>query len=188
MSVVFLIAACLAQPNPEKPMPPTIPDIQSQVAGARHVDVEDVRVSPLATPVVPGVQLYRVVVGGESWSSALVVEGRVLVDPGEKRAAIARAWGYGAARTVPAQDVAEAMLLTLDLDEEPKLVTDPARASYLARLGVEGVSVPAETTEDGVPGVRFWYGTGENPATEVIAIFKRDGEVELRAGRTHGGG
>ncbi|MDP2307577.1 MAG: hypothetical protein Q8P18_16260 [Pseudomonadota bacterium] len=189
MSLLLFAAACGAAPSTEKPAPPTTADIQREFARARSVDDQHIGVTSIATPVVPGLGLYRVTVGRSPhlWSSAVVMGAEVLVDPIKERDAIVRAWGYGPVRTAPVDDVARAMLLTLDVEEEPTLVTDPAKASYLQRLGVEGVSVPVETTEGGLPGVRFWYGTGENPATEVIVTFAPGG-VDLRPGRTHGGG
>jgi hypothetical protein len=140
--------------------------------------------------VVPGLTLYRVVVSGDDplWGAAVVAGNEVIVDPAAERSALVKAWGYGTTRSAAAGDVAAALLLTYVEHEQPKLVADAAKLSYLGRLGVEGVSLPTETTEDGLPGLRFWYGTGANPATELIAVFKTDGTVELRSGRTHGGG
>lgn len=186
--ILFAAAGCLAAPNVEPSMTPTVTDVQKQFARAHKVQAETVEISPLPAPKVPGVVLYRAVVEERLYSSAVVAGNEVIVDPVKEREAILRAWGYGATRTAAAADVATALLLTMDNPELPRLVADADRASYLTRLGVEGVSVPTETTEDGLPGLRFWYGTGSNPAIETIAVFKADGSVELRAGRSHSGG
>lgn len=184
----LLVAACLAGPLVEKPMTPTLEDVQRKFARIHNFDTNEVEVTLLAAPAVPGLVLYRAVVVDRLWSGVVVRGSEVIVDPRQEREAIVRAWGYGQARTAPPADVAAALLITMGDEEEPRLVVTPERSAHLGRLGVAGVSVPVETTEDGLPGVRFWYGTGYNPATEVIAVFKPDGTVEVRTGRTHGGG
>lgn len=190
--ILYAVAGCLAaptlDPTVETPMTPTVTDVQKQFARAHKVQTEQVELSPMSAPAVPGVVLYRATVEERLYSSAVVAGNQVIVDPAKEREAIIRAWGYGPTRTAAANDVATALLLTMDNTELPRLVADAERAAYLTRLGVQGVSVPTETTEDGLPGLRFWYGTGSNPAIETIAVFKADGSVELRAGRSHSGG
>ena len=112
----------------------------------------------------------------------------VITDLEAARSAVFAAWAYGPTRAVPPLTVAQAMVVLLPEQEEPRLVADAERATYLRRLGVPGVDVPVETEVEGFPAVSFWYGTGSNPAQEVVVLAHPDHRAELRYGRAHSGG
>ena len=187
--MIHLFLACCLVCGGEKGGTMQGPEVSTVVAKERGLASPAVRV--VALPGIPGATLYRVTVSGEDdsfYTGAVLVAGTLHTDLAGARTAVAKAWGYGAVRTVPPLSVAQAMVVLMDSEGEPKLIADAARAEYTRRLGVAGVDVPLEGATDGLPSVTFWYGTGANPAQEMILLFHPDFSVEFRNGRAHSGG
>lgn len=186
--MILLVAACHAgSPTSGGTMAVDASAVQAQVMKTRKAG--EVTVKAVASPAVPGLALYQVVIPGEeaAYSGAVVRGSEILLDGDAERAAIAAAWGYGAVRSQPAATVAEAMLITVETLGRPTLIATEDAAAYARKLGVEGVTPPAETTVDGLPALNFWFRTGQNPAQELILVFGAAGP-ELRWGRAHSGG
>lgn len=164
-------------------------NIQKLVAKEFKMSPGDVEVRVLGETKTPGLVVFTAVIDPEKLGREAirngVFDGSQLLSEQAARSAVARAWGYGAKRTVPAVDVARvlsvlhsesaAVSAMLDADELDvfKDVSSPKQAA--------AAMLPAEVTVDGLPAVKYCIRSSSRsiPFSLVTAIFK-DGGVELR--------
>lgn len=164
-------------------------NIQKLVAKEFKLSPGDIEVRELAEAKAPGLIVFTAVpdagkLGREAFRNG-VYDGSQLLSEKAAMTAVARAWGYGAKRTVSAVDVARtfsvlhsesaAVSSILDADELDvwKSIASPKQAA--------ASTLPAEETVDGLPAVKYCIRSSSRsiPFTVVTALFKSDG-VELR--------
>jgi hypothetical protein len=162
---------------------------QRAIADEYKVAPGDVRVRPLHV-AIPGITVFSASVdprkAGRAITRTGAVEGGTIYVEAEAMSRVARAWGYGAKRTVPATTVAQVFAELHDarngsstyLDDDTlaafKKVAGPRRGAAMA--------LPKEATVDGNPAVVYCVTTGRraSPFNVVTAIIKPDFQVELR--------
>lgn len=205
--LVLLLAACHTDAARAAPSAP--PPAPAQTKGAGHVssteqDVavvkhsvarevkvtdDDVDVQPLDDVTVPGITVFLATVhknkAGRFISRTGIVEGGAVFTEAAAMSRVARAWGYGARRTVPPETVAEVFgaihkatadstaLFNEDTVEMMKKTAGPRRAAVLA--------MPSETTVHGLPAVVYCVSTSgrSSPFSVVTAVIHPDFRVEL---------
>ncbi|HEU4726611.1 MAG TPA: hypothetical protein VFT22_01935 [Kofleriaceae bacterium] len=163
----------------------------AQRAVAHDLQIAETAVKVRAVPVaVPGITVFSAVIDPKTGRRATrtgIVQGGAIYQGTDAMARVARAWGYGGKRTVPAATVARVFgalhnpnaessaFVDEDTIETYKKVSGPRRAATLA--------MPAETTADGLPAVVYCLTSSarEIPFSVVTAIIKPDFQVELRA-------
>lgn len=164
----------------------------AQHAIAQELAVPDsaVKVRPLRV-TVPGITVFTAAVdpgkAGRHVTRTGIVEGGAVYTGTDAMSRVARAWNYGAKRTVPPATVAQvfgalnsptadsAAIIDDDTVQTYKKVSGPKRAA--------AVALPAEATVDGLPAVVYSLTSSARGATfsVVTAIVKPDFKVELRA-------
>jgi hypothetical protein len=163
--------------------------VQHAVAQELHVADSAVKVRPLAV-TVPGITVFSASVdpgkAGRHVTRTGIVEGGAIYTETDAMSRVARAWHYGAKRTVPAVTVAQVFGALHNataessafIDEDTvltyKKVSGPKRAA--------AVAMPAEATVDGLPAVVYSLTSSARgtPFSIVTALVKPDGTVELR--------
>ncbi len=164
-------------------------NIQKLVAKEFKLSPGDIEVRELAEAKAPGLVVFTAVpdagkLGREAFRNG-VYDGAQLLSERAAMTAVARAWGYGAKRTVSAVDVARtfsalhsesaAVSSILDADELDvwKSIASPKQAAASI--------LPTEETVEGQPAVKYCIRSSSRsiPFTVVTALFKSDG-VELR--------
>jgi hypothetical protein len=184
-----------ARPNTKGPtqMADTQADIatvQGAIAQELKVGPNDVKVRPLRVNV-PGITVFTASVNparaGRSVTRTGIVEGGAIHVETEAMSRVARAWGYGASRTVPATTVAQVFgalhhataesspFIDEDTVETYKKVSGPKRAA--------AVAMPVEATVDGHPAVVYSLTSSSRgtPFSVITAIVKPDFQIEIRA-------
>jgi hypothetical protein len=167
-----------------------IATVQAALATELKVDPTDVKVRPVKV-TVPGITVFSASVnpakaGRSVTRTGIVQDGAIHVET-DAMSRVARAWNYGADRTVPATAVAQVFGVlhsatagsSAFFDDSTiqtyKKVSGPRRAAALA--------MPAETTVDGHPAVVYFLTSSSRsiPFSQVTAIVSPDFQVELRA-------
>ncbi len=203
VQAVLLSAACGKSPESRAPegantkgptqMAATEPDIaivKDAIARELKVSADDVKVRPLKVSV-PGITVFTASVNparaGRGVTRTGIVQGGAIHVETEAMSRVARAWGYGAQRTVPATTVAQVFgalhhataesspFIDEDTVQTYKQVSGPKRAA--------AVAMPVETTVDGHPAVVYSLTSSARgtPFSVITAIVKPDFQVELRA-------
>jgi hypothetical protein len=162
---------------------------QHAIAQELHVPDTAVKVRPLRV-TVPGITVFTAAVdpgkAGRHVTRTGIVDGGAVHSGGDAMSRVARAWGYGARRTVPPATVAQVFgalhnptadssaIIDEDTAQTYKKVSGPKRAAAIA--------LPAETTVDGQPAVVYCLTSSARatPFSVVTAIVKPDFTVELR--------
>lgn len=164
-------------------------DIQKLVAQEFGVAPGDVKVDVQSEPRTPGLTVFTAYpdeakLGREAVRTG-VYDGAKLLSEGAAISAVARAWGYGATRTVAASDVARTFAL---LHSEKASVSAMLTAGEVQvfKQGAQpkraaAAALPSEELVDGAPAVKYCIRSSSRavPFSVVTAIFK-DGGVELR--------
>ena len=207
LHAVLLSAACGKAPQPRaEPAGPPISNtkgavhmasteedialVQRTIAQELKIEAADVKVRPVPV-TVPGITVFTASVhpakAGRGVTRTGIVEGGAIYTETEAMSRVARAWGYGAQRTVPAATVAQVFgalhsataessaFIDEDTVDTYKRVSGPKRAA--------AVAMPKEATVDGNPAVVYCITSSSRsiPFSVVTAIVKPDGKVELRA-------
>jgi hypothetical protein len=164
--------------------------VQKHYARELKVDPGDVKVRVDEAVEIPGITLFSASVNpakaGRHIHRGGIVEGGAIHIEGEAMQRVARAWKYGAQRTVSANDFAQVMsqlhssrhgsstILDADTLEVFKSISHPEQAAAAA--------LPRELTVDGLPAVEYSLRSEARsiPFTVVTAIVKPDFQVELR--------
>ena len=150
----------------------------------------DVKVRPLPVSV-PGITVFTASVNpakaGRPVTRTGIVEGGAIYTETEAMSRVARAWGYGAKRTVPPETVAEVFgALHLATAESSPFIDEDTVDTYRSVSGPKraaAVAMPKETTADGHPAVVYCLTSASRgtPFSIVTAIVKPDFKVEIRA-------
>ena len=165
--------------------------VQKTVAQELKVSPGDVKVRVDRDANAPGVTVFAATVdpskAGRNATRTGVVDGGAIYTQTDAMSRVARAWGYGAKRSVPATTVAavfaglqnataeSSALLDADTLDVFKQTANPKQAAAAA--------LPKETVVDGNPAVVYCLTSSSRatPFTVVTAIVKPDFRVELRA-------
>ena len=164
--------------------------VQKHYATEFKVDPGDIKVRVDEAVKIPGITLFSAVPdpakAGRNVHRGGIVEGGAIHVEAEAMQRVARAWSYGAQRTVPATQFAQVMsqlqssrhgisaILDADTLDVFKSISHPEQAAAAA--------LPKETTVDGLPAVEYCIQSEARsiPFTVVTAIVKPDFQVELR--------
>jgi hypothetical protein len=157
---------------------------QAAVAQKRNVAASDIQVTVLKAAKVPHATVFSARVLSEkgkrgSYAFGVVSGGQVLLDKAQAYALVAKQWGYGAKRTVPAAEVARVFALLESTAEPAEAVLDEARIKSLPPKWRAFLTLPKETVVDGHPAVEFWVLAPEPPVWQTQVIFLPDGSVKL---------
>jgi len=163
---------------------------QRAIAQELNVTAGDVKVRPVEVNV-PGITVFSASVNpakaGRGVTRTGIIEGGKLYTETDAMSRVARAWHYGAKRTVPPETVAQVFgalhsataesspFIDEDTVQTYKKVSGPKRAA--------AVAMPKETTVDGQPAVVYYLTSSSRgtPFSAVTAIVKPDGKVEIHA-------
>jgi hypothetical protein len=164
--------------------------VQRALAHELKVAEGDIKVRPIDVSV-PGITVFTASVNpakaGRPVTRTGIVEGGAIYTETDAMSRVARAWHYGAKRSVPPATVAQVFstlhnataesstFLDDDTVETYKKVSGPKRAA--------AVALPKEATVEGQPAVVYSLTSSARgtPFSVVTAIVKPDGKVELRA-------
>ncbi len=163
-------------------------EIQKQVAAQFKVSPDDVRVSVIDKPAVPGLTPFTASIDpkklGRNASTSGVLAGTKLLTETAAMAAVAKAWGYGAKRTVSAVDVAKVFSKIHDARMSTSSILDADTLDVFKSTAHKEIAaaavLPSEETVDGLPAVKYSLTGASLPFTVVTALFKPDVSVELR--------
>ena len=164
--------------------------VQAAIAKELELSPDDVKVRPLKVSV-PGITVFTASVNpakaGRSVTRTGIVEGGSIHVETEAMSRVARAWGYGAQRTVPATTVAQVFgALHHATAESSPFIDDDTVRTYKKVSGPKraaAVAMPVEATVDGHPAVVYCLTSSSRgtPFSVVTAIVKPDFTVEIRA-------
>lgn len=164
--------------------------VQKAIAQELKIATADVKVRPLNVSV-PGITVFSAVAdpakAGRNVTRTGIVEGGTIYVETDAMSRVARAWDYGAKRTVPPATVAQVFgllhsataessaFIDADTVQTYKKVSGPKRAAAIA--------LPTETTVDGHPAVVYCLTSSARgtPFSIVTAIVRPDFKVEIRA-------
>ncbi|HEU4727795.1 MAG TPA: hypothetical protein VFT22_07905 [Kofleriaceae bacterium] len=203
----LLLAACSSTavagpagsraPNSNAKGPAQMASNEQDIAVAQRAIAHDLQIPESAVKVralavtVPGILVFTAAVdpgkAGRHVTRTGIVEGGAVYTETEAMSRVARAWKYGARRTVPPVTVAQVFgalhsataessaFIDEDTVQTYKKVSGPRRASTVA--------LPTEATVDGHPAVVYCLTSSARsiPFSVVTAIVKPDFQVELRA-------
>ena len=167
-----------------------IETVQRAIAQELKIEPGDVKVRPIKVSV-PGITVFTASVhpskaGRGVTRTGIVEHGAIHVET-DAMSRVARAWGYGAKRTVPPTTVAQVFgvlhsataessaFIDADTVQTYKTVSGPKRAA--------AVALPVETTVDGNPAVVYYLTSSARsiPFSRVTAILRPDFKVEIHA-------
>jgi hypothetical protein len=164
--------------------------VQRAVAQELKVAPSDVKVRPLKV-TVPGITVFAASVdpakAGRNVTRTGIVEGGTIYAGTDAMSRVARAWGYGAKRTVPPATVAQVFgALHSETAESSAFIDDDTVQTYKKVSGPKraaAIALPSETTVDSLPAVVYCLTSSARgtPFSVVTAIVKPDFKVELRA-------
>lgn len=193
LSLIWALLTGCADTNAGDPMQRATG--QALKAAAKHLDVpaDAITLDPIDDKSVPGVVVFRAV-----WSKGsavrhvggVVVGGEVELDGPRAMGKVYQAWGYGPTRTRTAQEVAKVAVNLVPSAEPSSVMVTEAELAPARRMGFGEAAAPAETSQGGGLGVKFWVKDGYNPVTEwdVSPGASPGGPAVFTQGRTHGGG
>jgi hypothetical protein len=164
--------------------------VRGAIAKEIKVAPDDVTVRPLEVSV-PGITVFTASVSrakaGRGVTRTGIVQGGSIHVETEAMSRVARAWGYGAQRTVPATTVAEVFgaLHNATAESSPFIDEDTVQ-TYQKVSGPKraaAVAMPVEATVDGHPAVVYSLTSSSRgtPFSVITAIVKPDYKVEIRA-------
>jgi len=166
-----------------------IATVQGAIAKEIRVSPDDVKVRPLHVSV-PGITVFTASVhpakAGRGVTRTGIVEGGSIYVETEAMSRVARAWGYGARRAVPATTVAQVFgALHNAAAESSPFIDDDTVQTYKSVSGprrAAAVAMPVEATVDGLPAVVYYLTSSSRgtPFSEVTAIVHPDFQIELR--------
>ena len=164
--------------------------VQASIAKELNISPADVKVRPISV-TVPGITVFTASVhpskAGRGVTRTGIVEGGAIYTETEAMSRVARAWGYGAKRTVPATAVAKVFgTLHNAMAESSPFTDDDTVQTYKKVSGPKraaAVAMPVESTVDGHPAVVYCLTSSarSTPFSVITAIIMPDYKVELRA-------
>ena len=164
--------------------------IRNQLARTWSVAADTITVRYPLMIDIPGARLFHARAGapaergGHEFNGLATASG--LLTGAEAHKAIAAAWNYGANRTVPARDVAQALAHVFDArNQSGTIATELALRSFRRVVNpatADAAILPEEVEIDGRPAVRFVLQSSARAFKPSLAtaIFHADGAVELR--------
>lgn len=164
--------------------------VQGAIAKEIKVSPSDVQVEPLDVSI-PGITAFTATVppakAGRGVIRTGIVQGGAIYTETEAMSRVARAWDYGAKRTVPPETVAQVFgaLHSATAESQPFIDDDTIKA-YKRISGPKraaAIAMPKEATVDGHPAVVYCLTSSSRgtPFSVVTAIVKPDFKVEIRA-------
>ena len=164
--------------------------VKKTVAQELKVSPGDVKVR-VTDAKAPGVTVFAAAVdpakAGRNVTRTGVVDGGAIYKETEAMSHVAKAWAYGAKRTVPAATVASVFVALHNATAESSAMTDPDMLDVFKSTAnpkqAAAAALPTEAVVDGNPAVVYCLtsSTRSTPFTVVTAIIKPDYQVELRA-------
>ena len=164
--------------------------VQAAIGKELNIAPADVRVRALEV-TVPGITVFVASVhpskAGRGVTRTGIVEGGAIYTETEAMSRVARAWGYGAKRTVPPTEVAQVFgALHSATAESSPFIDDDTVQTYKKVSGPKrsaAVAMPVEATVDGSPAVVYCLTSSSRaiPFSVITAIVKPDYKVEIRA-------
>jgi hypothetical protein len=175
---------------PQMASTPDTDTVQRAIAQELKVAPGDVKVRPLRVSV-PGITVFTASVdpakAGRPVTRTGIVEGGAIYAGTAAMSRVARAWNYGARRTVPATTVAQVFgALHNETAESAPFIDDDTVQTYKKVSGPKraaAVALPVESTVDGQPAVVYCLTSSarSTPFSIITAIVKPDFKVEIRA-------
>lgn len=169
---------------------------EQDIATAQHAVAQDLQVADgdvkvrAVSVAVPGITVFLASVNpgkaGRHASRTGIVDGGAVYTETAAMARVARAWGYGAHRSVPPATVAQAFAALHSATAESSAILDADTASTYKQVSgpkrAAAVALPAEATVDGLPAVVYCLTSSARgtPFSVVTAVIKPDFSVELR--------
>jgi hypothetical protein len=164
--------------------------VQAAIGKELNLAPADVRVRALEV-TVPGITVFVASVhpskAGRGVTRTGIVENGAVYTETEAMSRVARAWGYGPKRAVPAVDVAQVFgALHSAMAESSPFIDDDTVQTYKKVSGPKraaAVAMPVESTVDGNPAVVYCLTSSSRaiPFSVVTAIVKPGPKVEIRA-------
>jgi hypothetical protein len=164
--------------------------VQRTIAQDLKVPETAVKVRPLRV-TVPGIMVFTAAVdparAGRQVSRTGIVEAGAVYTETEAMSRVARAWNYGAKRTVPPASVAQVFAaLHSATAESSTFIDDDTVQTYRKVSGPKraaAIALPAEITVDGHPAVVYCLTSSARsiPFSIVTAVVRPDFKVELHA-------
>ncbi len=164
--------------------------IQKHYSKQLKVDPSDLKVRVDGAVKIPGITLFSVVANpakaGRHIHRGGIVEGGAIHIEGEAMQRVARAWQYGAKRTVSVVQFAQVMSQLHNSRHESSTILDADTLEVFKSIAypseAAAAKLPTETTVDGLPAVEYCLQSEARsiPFTVVTAIVKPDFQVELR--------
>lgn len=163
-----------------------------QQALARDFKVPETAVKVrLLGVAIPGISAFTASIDpgklGRHATRTGIVEGGAIYSEAEAMSRVARAWNYGARRTVPAAAVAEVFAALHSATAGCSTFLNDAALQTFKRVSgpkrAAAAALPSETTVDGLPAVTYCLNSSARtiPFSVITAIIKPDFTVELRA-------
>jgi hypothetical protein len=164
--------------------------IQEHHAKELNLAKSDIKVRVESKVKVPGITVFSAVANparaGRNIHRSGIVDGGAIYTEREAMARVAKAWSYGAQRTVSAAEFAKVMgflhssthgtaaIIDSDTLDVFKSTAYPKQAAAAA--------LPRELTVDGLPAVQYCITSGARtiPFSVVTAVVQADYQVELR--------
>ncbi len=166
------------------------------VAVVQHALAQDFKVPETAIKVrllgvtVPGISVFTASIDpaqlGRHATRTGIVDGGAIYSQTDAMSRVARAWNYGAKRTVPAATVAEVFAVLHSATGGSSTFTSDAALQTFKRVSgpkrAAAAALPSEITVDGLPAVTYCLTSSARsaPFSVVTAIIKPDFTVELR--------
>jgi hypothetical protein len=166
------------------------------VAVVQHALAQDFKVPEAAIKVrllgvtVPGISVFTASIDpaqlGRHATRTGIVDGGAIYSQTDAMSRVARAWSYGAKRTVPAATVAEVFAVLHSATGGSSTFTSDAALQTFKRVSgprrAAAAVLPSELTVDGLPAVTYCLTSSARsaPFSVVTAIIKPDFTVELR--------
>lgn len=163
---------------------------QRAVAQELNVSASDIKVRPVSV-AVPGITVFSASAdpakAGRHVTRTGIIEGGTMYVETEAMSRVARAWGYGAKRTVPPVAVAQVFGALHSATAESSAFIDESTIQTYKKVSgpkrAAAIAMPKESTVDGNPAVVYCLTSSARsiPFSVVTAIVKPDFKVELRA-------
>ena len=164
--------------------------IKEHYASELKLGKDDIKVRVLGDAKVPGITVFTAAANprraGRNVSRTGIVAGGAIYTEADAMTRVAKAWAYGAQRTVSAVDFARVMGRLHNSTHEVAPILDSDTLDVFQSTAypkqAAAAALPRETTVDGLPAVEYCITSGARtiPFTVVTAIVKPDFQVELK--------
>lgn len=166
----------------------TEPDVQADqkaiektVAKLMSASAGDVKIE-FPTVAVPGMAVFKARVTSMDpipYVVGVVHQGKVITDNADALKRVVAAWGYGAERTVPVDQVAAIFGILEGADDAWRPIISAGDLDVMSAKRKEIMFLPRESTIDGKPAVQYWVKSAEPPLWMTTAVIQPDGSVAI---------